>query len=91
MTKYPHHDGDNVTKMPGKPSDGAAPVLEFPGPAPAANAVPKAGGPEDPRMKEALRLVEAFLAIEDPAARAALVTLADRMVSHDWLRTVQKR
>lgn len=91
MTKYPHHDGDNVTKMPLKPTDGPAPVLEFPGPAAVPGAVPTAGGPEDPRMKEALRLVEAFLAIEDPAARAALVTLADRMVSHDWLRAVQKR
>jgi len=66
-------------------------VHEFPAPTPVAKPAPVPGDPEDPRMKEALRLVESFLAIEDPAARAALVTLADRMVSHDWLRAIPKR
>lgn len=48
-----------------------------------------AGSPDDPRMKEAMRLVQAFLAIEDSAGRAALITLAERLVSYDWARKVQ--
>ena len=90
MDKHTHYSGSNVTPMPTKHHDGLTPAREFPGAAPAPGSI-SAGGPEDPRMKEALRLIEAFLAIEDPAARAALVTLADRMVSYDWLRQVQKR
>jgi hypothetical protein len=50
-----------------------------------------AGGPEDPIMHEALRLIEAFLAIEDNAARSALITLAEGLVSYDWVRKVQRR
>ena len=50
-----------------------------------------AGGPEDPIMREALRLIEAFLAIEDAAARSALITLAEGLVSYDWVRKVQRR
>ncbi len=50
-----------------------------------------AGGPEDPIMREALRLIEAFLAIEDTAARSALITLAEGLVSYDWVRKVQRR
>jgi hypothetical protein len=38
-----------------------------------------------------MRLVEAFLAIEDTAARTALIALAERLVTHDWLRRVQQR
>jgi hypothetical protein len=53
--------------------------------------LPAAGTPEDPIMREALRLIEAFLAIEDSAARASLVTLAESLVSYDWVRKVQKR
>lgn len=49
-----------------------------------------AGSPDDPRMKEAMRLMQAFLAIEDSASRAALITLAERLVSHDWARKVQQ-
>lgn len=44
----------------------------------------------DPRTKEAMRLVEAFLAIEDATARSSLIALAERLVSYDWLRKVQK-
>lgn len=90
MDKHTHYFGSNVTPMPTKHQDGLTPDREFPGAAPGAGAI-SVGSAEDPRMKEALRLIEAFLAIEDPAARAALVTLADRMVSYDWLRTAQKR
>jgi hypothetical protein len=50
-----------------------------------------AGGPEDPIMHEALRLMEAFLAIEDEDARSALITLAEGLVSYDWVRKVQRR
>lgn len=57
----------------------------------AAVSMSAAGGPEDPIMHEALRLVEAFLAIEDNAARSALITLAEGLVSYDWVRKVQRR
>jgi hypothetical protein len=49
-----------------------------------------AGSPDDPRMKEAMRLMQAFLAIEDSAGRAALITLAERLVSYDWASKVQQ-
>ena len=49
------------------------------------------GGKDDPRMQEAVRLMEAFLAIEDSAARQALVTLAEQLVSHDWARRGLRR
>lgn len=45
--------------------------------------------PDDARVKEAMRLAQAFLAIEDPAARAALVALAERLISYDWIRKVK--
>ena len=50
-----------------------------------------AGGSNDPRMQEAMRLVEAFLAIEDATARSSLIALAERLVSFDWVRKVQPR
>ena len=50
-----------------------------------------AGSPDDPRIQEALRLIEAFLAIEDETARSALITLAERLVTFDWARKVQQR
>lgn len=51
----------------------------------------RAGDKDDPRMKEALVLMEAFLAIEDQAARNALVTLAQQLVSHEWARRATRR
>ena len=60
------------------------------GPA-AGGSLSAAGGPDDPVMREALRLMEAFLAIEDAAARTALITLAESLVSYDWLRKAQGR
>ena len=71
-----------------KPRKKAAP-RDFPAPAPAALAV--AGSPDDPRTQEAMRLIEAFLAIEDATARSSLIALAERLVSYDWLRKVQQR
>ena len=56
---------------------GAAPVI--------------AGGHDDPRTQEAMRMVESFLAIEDASARAALIALAESLVTHDWLRRTQQR
>ena len=57
--------------------------------APAAQAIPS--NTTDPRTQEAMRLVEAFLAIEDATARSSLIALAERLVSYDWLRKVQRR
>jgi hypothetical protein len=37
-----------------------------------------------------MRLMQVFLAIEDAAGRAALITLAERLVSYDWARKVQQ-
>jgi len=51
----------------------------------------EAGSKDDPRMKEAVVLMEAFLAIEDPVARNALVTLAQQLVSYDWARRARPR
>lgn len=51
----------------------------------------RAGGQDDPRLQEALKLVQAFLAIEDPVARGALVTLAEQMVSYEWARRAHGR
>jgi hypothetical protein len=62
----------------GKPASGSASLSD-------------AGSADDPVMRDALRLVEAFLAIEDRAARNALITLAEGLVSYDWLRKVQRR
>jgi hypothetical protein len=42
-------------------------------------------------MQEAVRLMEAFLAIEDSASRDALVTLAEQLVSHEWARRGLRR
>jgi hypothetical protein len=35
--------------------------------------------------------MEAFLAIEDATLRPAIVTLAERLVSYDWVRKAQQR
>ena len=90
MNKPPRKPGDNVLQLPTKPL-GRLPVLDFPADAATAGALAVAGSPDDPRMQEALRLIEAFLAIEDASARAALIALAESLVSHDWVRRVQQR
>lgn len=51
----------------------------------------EAGSKNDPRMKEALTLMQSFLAIDDPVARTALVRLAEQLVSHDWARRAMDR
>ncbi len=91
MNKHPRKPGHNVVQMPSKPLENRSPAHDFVGNAAAPGALAAAGSPGDPRMQEAMRLIEAFLAIEDAAARTALITLAERLVSHDWLRRAQQR
>ena len=88
MTQFPSLTGDNVVSLDSKAKtkdgarDGDRQNFEVKS---------VAGGKDDPRMQEAVRLMEAFLAIEDTAARDALVTLAEQLVSHDWARRGQRR
>ena len=88
MNKPPRKPGHNVLQMPTKPREDRKPARDFPG---NAAALAAAGSPGDPRMREAMRLIEPFLAIEDAAARAALIALAERLVTHDWVRRAQQR
>jgi hypothetical protein len=90
MNKPPRKPGDNVLQLPTKPL-GRRPVLDFPADAATAGALAAAGSLDDPRMREALQLIEAFLAIEDASARAALIALSESLVTHDWVRRVQQR
>jgi hypothetical protein len=90
MSKQSHKPGYNVVVMTSKrkppvsrrrPAAAAAPVMR--------SATP--GSAEDPRMKEALQLFEAFFAIEDAQGRATLISLAESMVSFDWVRNARLR
>ena len=83
MNKQTPMPVDNVVHLPVKPrgGDGRGEVT---------SAQPT-GSHNDPRTQEALRLVGSFLAIEDASARAALIALAESLVSHDWLRRMQPR
>ncbi len=82
MSEQTHSSGDNVVPISAKTAD-IRDSLTHP--------LAAAGSREDPRMKEAMRLMQAFLAIEDAPGRAALITLAERLVSDDWLRRAQRR
>jgi len=88
MNKRTQEPGNNVLQMPALPLENRTPARDFPG---NAAALAAAGSPGDPRMREAMRLIEAFLAVEDTAARAALIALADSLVTHDWVRRAQQR
>jgi hypothetical protein len=77
---------DNIVQLPIKPLNRSHPAVR-PGEPVVAPAI--AGGHDDPRTQEA-RLVESFLAIEDTSARAALIALAESLVTHDWLRRTQR-
>lgn len=79
MHKRTHESDFNVVPLPAKAAENRA----------AARAA--AGSQNDPRTQEAMRLIEAFLAIEDATARSSLIALAERLVSYDWLRKVQPR
>lgn len=91
MNKHPRKPGHNVLHMPTKAFEARNPARDFASHAAAPAALADAGSPDDPRMREAMRLVESFLAIEDAAARTALIALAERLVTHDWVRRVQQR
>ena len=92
MTKHrPCKPGHNVVPMPAKPLESRDPARDFQVNASAPKALAAAGSPDDPRTQEALRLIEAFLAIEDASARAALIALSESLVTHDWVRRVQQR
>jgi hypothetical protein len=83
MIKHPRKPSHNVVSMPAPARQGRGSEATPPRAA--------AGSSDDPRMREAMRLVEAFLAIEDEHGRTALITLAERLVSYDWVRKAQQR
>jgi hypothetical protein len=89
MTKHTQSPDNNVVRISARPTQGRK-SSEFPIMAPH-DVLATAGSAADPRMQEALRLAKAFLAIEDAEARAAILTLAERLVSHGWLMTAHKR
>ena len=91
MQKHPRKPDLSVVPMPSKPAEKGALTRDFPAAATAPRALAAAGSPDDPRTQEAMRLIEAFMAIEDASARASLIVLAERPVSYDWLRKVQQR
>ena len=82
MSKQTYSSGDNVVPMPSKTAD----IRDS-----SAGTLAAAGSRDDPRMKEAMRLVQAFLAIEDAPGRAALITLAERLVSDEWVSRAHRR
>jgi hypothetical protein len=91
MQKYPRKPDLSVVPMPLKNTEKSTQKRDFPAAAAAPGAFAAAGSPDDPRTQEAMRLIEAFLAIEDASARSSLIVLAERLVSYDWLRKVQLR
>ncbi len=91
MPKHPRKPDLNVVPLPSKTAEERGSAPDFPAAATAPGALVAAGSPDDPRTQEAMRLIEAFLAIEDATARSSLIALAERLVSYDWLRKVQQR
>ena len=91
MSNHPRKSGNNVVPLPTKSRRGRNAAREFADDPAAPAAAACAGGRDDPRTKEAMKLIELFLAIEDASARAALIALAESLVTHDWLRRQQKR
>ena len=89
MNEQPPAPADNVVQLPVRPRGGGHPATGRLSEAAAVAAMP--GGHDDPRTREALRLIESFLAIEDSSARAALIALAESLVTHDWLRRTEQR
>ena len=83
--KPPRQHGHNIVELPIKKMSAVEGPVAGIAEAGAGDAVP----PNDARVKEAMRLAQAFLAIEDAAARSALVTLAEQLVSFDWVRKIK--
>jgi mannose/cellobiose epimerase-like protein (N-acyl-D-glucosamine 2-epimerase family) len=91
MNPPPQNHDDNVVELTArKKSEPDQPVYSF---AKTGDAQAKKRGDaslhDDARVKEAMRLAEAFLAIEDATARSSLIALAERLVSYDWVRNVK--
>lgn len=82
----PRKHGHNVVELAIKKRVAAEKVLPPPD---HKTGVARAKMSPDVRVKEAMRLAQAFLAIEDPVARGALIELAERLVSYDWIRKVK--
>ena len=82
--KTPRKHGHNVVELAIKKRAVAEKILPE-----LAGKTARAKGSPDVRVKEAMRLAQAFLAIEDPVARNALIELAERLVSYDWIRKVK--
>lgn len=91
MNKPPRKHGHNVVELAVKKRAVAdQPVYSFAkAGAAAAKDRPDDAQDDDARVQEAMRLAQAFLAIEDAAARSALIALAERLVSYDWIRKVK--
>jgi hypothetical protein len=88
MNKPPRKHGHNVVQLTLKKKAVAdQPVCSFAKTGAAKNRPDDAQG--DARVQEAMRLAQAFLAIEDAAARSALIALAERLISYDWIRQVK--
>lgn len=85
-----NHDDNVVALTARKKSEPNEPVYDFAraGSAPAKKPT-DAAAHDDERVKEAMRLAEAFLAIEDATARASLIALAERLVTYDWIRSAK--
>lgn len=94
MARYTRKSASNVVPITAKAAAGCRPAHAANAKSGADEAHPAAltaaGSPNDPRMKEAMRLMQSFLAIEDSAGRTALITLAERLASHDWARKVRQ-
>jgi hypothetical protein len=88
MNKPPRKHGHNVVELAiKKKAVSDQPVYSFA--KAAAKDRPDDAQNDDARVQEAMRLAQAFLAIEDAAARSALIALAERLVSYDWIRKVK--
>ncbi len=91
MNEHPRKPGNNVVPLPAKPRGGRNPACELASHPAATATAASANGRDDPRTREAMQLIAAFLAIEDASARGALIALADSLVTHDWLRRQHER
>jgi len=90
INRHPQKPGHNILHLPTKRPANRRVTRDFTDRAPASEML-VAGSPGDPRMQEAIRLVAAFLAIEDAAARDAMIALAESLVTQDWVRKAQQR
>lgn len=90
MNKPPRKHGHNVVELAVKKKAVTdQPAYSFAKAGAAAEDRPDDAQDDDARVQEAMRLAQAFLAIEDAAARSALIALAERLVSYDWIRKVK--